>query len=342
MAKEAKIKCLVFDLDNTLWQGVLSEGGGKELISGMREFITELDRRGIIMSIASKNNFDAAMENLKHFSLEEYFLCPEINWGAKSDSLKNIISNLGIKQGSVAFIDDNQFERDEVAFSLPDVRTYDAADFKNLLQADEFCPAFITEDAKNRRSMYLADFARREDEKAFGGSAEEFLMTLDMKLKISPVTEGDLRRVHELTLRTHQLNSTGYTYDFDELKALINSPDHVFLIASLNDKYGDSGKVGIMLLEKLKGAYMLKLLIVSCRVMSRGVGTALLTHAVKLAKAEGKKLYAEFRETEHNRIMYITYKMMGFDEAEEKGADILLEYAEEQAPDYPPYLDIKA
>ncbi|MBQ8208393.1 MAG: HAD-IIIC family phosphatase [Clostridia bacterium] len=340
MAREAKIKCLVFDLDCTLWQGVLSEGGGKELVPGMREFITELDRRGIIMSIASKNEEEAAMANLRSFGLDEYFLCPEIGWGAKSESLKNIISNLGIKAGSVAFLDDNPFERDEVAFALPDVRCYDAAKFKSLLLADELSPAFITEDAKNRRSMYRADFARKNDEKSFGGSAEEFLMTLGMKLEIAPVSEGDLRRVHELTLRTHQLNSTGYTYDFDELSALIDSPDHIFLIASLTDKYGDSGKVGIMLMEKQKDAYMLKLLIVSCRVMSRGVGTALLTYAVRLAKADGKRLTAEFRETEHNRIMYITYKMMGFEEAEENGSDILLEYAEDDAPEYPPYLDI--
>ena len=341
MAREEKIKCLIFDLDGTLWSGVLSEGGGRELTRGMREFVYELDRRGIVMSIASKNDFEAAMTNLRRFGLEEYFLCPEINWGAKSASIKNIISSLGIKAGSVALLDDNPFERDEVSFAMPDVRVYDAADFKDLPDREEFCPAFITEDAKNRRKMYRADFARREDEKAFGGSAEEFLKTLDMKLEISHVTENDLKRVHELTLRTHQLNSTGYTYDFDELKALIYSREHIFLIASLKDKYGDSGKVGIMLMEKNEGAYTLKLLIVSCRVMSRGVGTALLTHAIKLAKSENKRLLANFRETEHNRIMYITYKMMGFDEAEENGSDILLEFAEAEAPEYPPYLDIK-
>ncbi len=341
MAKEAKIKCLVFDLDCTLWQGILSEGGGKELIVGMADFIYELDRRGIIMSIASKNDFEGAMANLRRFGLDKYFLCPRINWGAKSDSIKSIIADLGIKAGSVAFIDDNPFERDEVAFALPDVRTYDAADFASLPGLEEFNPYFITEDASRRRDMYRADFARKEDEKGFVGSAEEFLMTLGMKLDISPVTEKDLMRVHELTLRTHQLNSTGYTYDYEELRKFIDSPRHVFLIASLCDKYGDSGKVGLVLMEKNEDAYRLKLLIVSCRVMSRGVGTALLICAIRLARADGKGLVAEFRETEHNRIMYITYKMMGFEEKEENGEDILLGYAEEQIPEYPPYLDVK-
>ncbi|MBE6538227.1 MAG: HAD-IIIC family phosphatase [Ruminococcaceae bacterium] len=341
MAREAKIKCLVFDLDSTLWQGVLSEGGGDELIPGMKEFILELDKRGIVMSIASKNEESAALKNLRRFGLEEYFLCPEIGWGAKSESVKNIISSLGIKEGSVGFIDDNPFERDEVAFALPDVRTYDAAEFEDLLTLDEFCPTFITEDAKNRRNMYRADFARKKDEQSFGGSTEEFLMTLGMKLRISRVSEEDLRRVHELTLRTHQLNSTGYTYDFDELRAFIDSPDHIFIIASLEDKYGDSGKVGIILLQKQDGAYLLKLLIVSCRVMSRGVGTALLVHAVRLAKNNGARLLAEFKETEHNRIMYITYKMMGFEDIGEDGDELLLEYMDEALPEYPPYLHLE-
>ncbi|MBR4296198.1 MAG: HAD-IIIC family phosphatase [Clostridia bacterium] len=341
MAKEAKIKCLVFDLDRTLWHGILSEGGGKELIEGMREFVLELDRRGIVMSIASKNDENAAMKNLRLLGLEEYFLCPKINWGAKSESIKNIISSLGIKQGAVAFIDDNPFERDEVAFALPDVRTYDALEFDKMLEYDEFCPVFITEDAKNRRSMYRADFERKEDEAAFGGSAEEFLSTLGMNLKISKVTKEDLRRVHELTVRTHQLNSTGYTYSFEELEAMIDSPDHIFLIASLEDKYGDSGKVGILLIEKSGDTYLLKLLIVSCRVMSRGIGTALLTYAVRLAALNGVKLLAEFKETEHNRIMYITYKLMGFEEIEENGNDILLGFADDELPEFPEYLRVE-
>ncbi|MEE0970180.1 MAG: HAD-IIIC family phosphatase [Clostridia bacterium] len=340
MAREEKIKCLIFDLDCTVWEGVLSEGGGKRLVDGMREFISELDRRGIIMSIASKNEHETAMKVLDTFGISDYFLCPRIGWGAKSESVKGITEDLGIKLGSVAFIDDNPFERDEVAFAYPDVRCYDAADFSELLERAEFNPVFITEDAKNRREMYIADFARKNDEKSFGGSAEEFLLTLGMDLSISPVTESDLERVHELTLRTHQLNSTGYTYDFDELKSLIDSDEYVFLVARLHDKYGDSGKVGIMLLRKTESAYILKLLIVSCRVMSRGVGTALLTHAVRLAREEEKDLLAEFKETEHNRIMYITYKMAGFEEAEENGSDILLRYSEEELPEYPPYLNI--
>lgn len=340
MAVEKTIKCLVFDLDNTVWKGVLSEGGGNELLSGVRELITTLDSRGIIMSIASKNDESAALARLREFGLEDYFLCPQISWGAKSASIENIIATLNIKEGAVAFVDDTAFERDEVRFRLPSVRVYDAKEIPQLLSLPEFTPTFITEDAINRRNMYRADMKRVSDEKNFDGSADEFLSTLGMHLTISRITEKDLERVEELTLRTHQLNSTGYTYDYDELKKLIYSPDHIFLIASLVDKYGDSGKVGIMLLEKQSDRLVIKLLIISCRVMTRGIGTALLIHAVRVASERGVKLCAEFLETEHNRIMYITYKLMGFDEVFEDGNKLLLEYVDTELPEYPAYLEV--
>lgn len=342
MAREEKIKCLVFDLDNTVWKGVLSEGGGWELIPGIKDFIFELDRRGIIMSIASKNDEKAALDRLRYFGLEEYFLCPQISWLPKSQSIEKIIKILNIKAGSIAFIDDNIFERDEVEFWNSDIRTYDAPDFTSLTQLPEFTPRFITEDAKNRRNMYRADIKRCDDELNFGGSSEEFLKTLDMRLTLSRVTEDDLKRVEELTIRTHQLNSTGYTYSYEELRELISSENHIFMIASLCDKYGESGKVGIILLEKQGAGYVIKLLIVSCRVMSRGIGTAMLIYAIRLALKEGKKLSAEFFETEHNRIMYITYKLMGFEEASDNGGQLLLEYIEKEPPEYPKHLWVNA
>jgi FkbH-like protein len=190
--------------------------------------------------------------------------------------------------------------------------------------------------------MYRADLTRQAAERDFSGSAEEFLSTLDMRLDISPVTESDLQRVEELTVRTHQLNSTGYTYSYEELLALSQSPNHIFRIYGLKDRYGDSGKVGLLLLENGAEALRLKLLIVSCRVMSRGIGSALLSYATQLAALMGKKLQAEFFETEHNRIMYITYKLAGFEEIQESGSELLLEYQKSEPMAFPPYLTVTA
>ena len=145
----------------------------------------------------------------------------------------------------------------------------------------------------------------------------------------------------ELTVRTHQLNSTGYTYSFSELRELMTRPDWIFRVAALEDDYGDSGKVGIMLLKRQEGELVLKLLIVSCRVMSRGVGSALLAYATILAAREGRALLAEFRETEYNRIMYITYKLAGFEEQSEAGDKLLLRYGESEPLTLPDYLDFR-
>lgn len=338
--KPAQIKCVVWDLDGTVWEGVLSEGGAARLRDGVLDTIHELDRRGIIQSIASKNDHDAAMKKLTEFGIEDYFLCPQISWDAKSTSVRTILETLNLKPEAVAFVDDNPFERDEVRFAHPKVRTYDASEAAVLPEKAEFQVRFITEDSANRRKMYQADIDRQTAEHSFGGSAEEFLSTLHMRMDISRVTEKDLRRVEELTIRTHQLNSTGYTFSYEELLALSQSPDHIFRICGLHDDYGDSGKVGLLLLENRPDALHLKLLIVSCRVMTRGIGSALLAYATQLAHSLGKKLQAEFLETEHNRIMYITYKLAGFEEVEEDGERLLLEYTGEDAIPFPPYLTV--
>ena len=339
--KNGPVKCVVWDLDNTVWDGVLTEGGGHSLLPGVKDTIEALDRRGIIHSISSKNDYESAVKRLADFGLLEYFLCPQISWNPKSDGIRTILSLLNLKPEAVAFVDDSAFERDEVAFSLPEVRTYPAEDAKTLVQRPEFQVRFVTEDAANRRKMYQADLNRQSAEEQFTGNNEEFLETLHMKLDISRVTEPDLQRVEELTVRTHQLNSTGYTYSYEELLRLAGSPDHIFLICGLNDDYGSSGKVGLLLLEETETVLTLKLLIVSCRVMTRGIGTALLAYATQLAAGKNKKLRAEFLETEHNRIMYITYKLAGFEEIREDGSNLLLEFQGSDPMEFPDYLDVK-
>ncbi|HWQ75200.1 MAG TPA: HAD-IIIC family phosphatase [Syntrophomonas sp.] len=344
-----KVKCLVWDLDNTLWEGTLLEDSDVKLKPGMREILEELDRRGILLSIASKNDHSDAVAKLRHLGVEEYFIYPQINWNSKAQSVKSIAEGINIGIDALAFIDDQSFEREDVKFSCPEVLTIDAADYQKLTEMEEIMPRFITEDSRKRRLMYLSDLQRKSDEGAFEGSNEEFLATLDMKLTIAPVQEGDLERVEELTLRTNQLNSTGFTYDFDELASFITSEKHTFLIAGLDDKYGTYGKIGLVLLEETEGAIEIKLLLMSCRVMTRGIGAALLIHIVKLAQARGKKLRAQFVSTGRNRVMYITYKLMGFEETEASENDNddggeskveILEYRGKADGEYPGYLKV--
>jgi len=340
MAEEKKIKVLVWDLDNTLWDGTLLEDDNVSLFPGVEETLRELDRRGILLSIASKNEAAPVEAKLRELGLWELFLYPQINWNSKAVSVANIAKALNLGLDSFAFIDDQAFERDDVLSANPAVRVYDASQRNDILSRSEFTPRFITEDSARRREMYRSDLERRADEESYSGSAEDFLATLDMELTIAPVCPGDLERVEELTLRTNQLNSTGYTYDFDELSAFMDSPKHKFLISSLSDRYGAYGKIGLMLMEEQSDCFELKLLLMSCRVMTRGIGSALLVHALKIAERAGKSLRAQFVDTGRNRMMYITYKLMGFEEIEEKGDWCLLEYQGESERSYPEYLKL--
>lgn len=337
MCEPKRIKCLVWDLDRTLWEGTLSEGGGGVLREGVRETLEELDRRGILFSIASKNEYGPVLRRLEELGVAEYFLCPQISWDEKSEGIRRIAEALNLKLEAFALIDDNVFERDAVQYALPSVSVYPETAVTTLKTLPEFTPRFITKDSQNRRRMYQADLVRREAKTHFQ-SDDEFLRTLNIHAEIRPVIEDDLQRVEELTIRTHQLNSTGYTYSYDELVELAHSPDYIFQVCGLKDKYGDSGKVGLLLLKREDEALTIKLLIVSCRVMAYGIGSALLTHAIRLAAEQKKRLRAEFLETEHNRIMYVTYKFAGFEEIEEQGDRLLLEYHGEETPELPSHI----
>jgi FkbH-like protein len=337
------VKCVVWDLDNTLWDGILLESNEVTLKSGVVDIIKELDRRGILNSIASKNNHNEALQKLKAFNIDQYFLYPEINWNAKSVSIGKIQKNLNIGIDTFLFIDDQIFEREEVAFLYPEVRCVDALDYLNLLEYPELNPRFITEDSSRRRVMYLEDAYRKEEEDNYQGPQEEFLKGLNMAFIISEAQEEDLKRVKELTERTHQLNSTGITFDYDELQAFIQSENHRLLICELQDKYGTYGKIGLALATLHDDEWHLRLLLMSCRVMTRGVGSILLYYIMNECKQEGKILKADFLRTDKNKIMYLTYKFANFIETSRDDATGKIQFENDLSfiPAYPAFIDLK-
>lgn len=318
-AKREPIKLLVWDLDNTIWQGTLLEGDAVRVRDGVHATLKALDERGILHSIASKNDHDLAMEKLKEAGLDEYFLYPQVNWNAKSSSIRSIAGSINIGLDSVAFIDDEQYEREEVKHSFPEVMILDASEMGTLLQRPEFKPAVVTEESAQRRQLYRADMERKRAEEQFVGPSEEFLATLEIDFTIASLQEEDLKRAEELTVRTHQLNTTGYVYSIEELNAFRQSPDHVFFVASLKDRFGSYGKIGLTLIEKGSEFWTIKLLLMSCRVMSLGVGTIMMNHALNLARVAGVQLQAEFLASQRNRMMLLTYKLAGFREVERSG-----------------------
>jgi len=334
------IKCVIWDLDDTLWDGILLESPEVRLKPGIVDVIRTLDERGILQSIASRNNEDQAMAKLRAFGLAEYFLYPQINWQPKSQSIAEITKLINIGGDAVAFIDDQPFERDEVLHSLPKTLCLDASIVPSLLAMAELNPRFVTDESRLRRQMYQSDIVRKQAEESFVGAPQEFLASLRMQMTIAPATLADLQRAEELTLRTNQLNTTGYTYSYDELRGFLQSPDHQLLIASLVDRYGTYGKIGLSLIERQGDAWICKLLLMSCRVMSRGVGTVLINHIRMAARDAGVSLRAEFIENDRNRQMYITYKLLGFKEISRDGRKSILEANLQQIPPHPPFINI--
>jgi len=338
---EKNIKCIVWDLDNTLWEGILVEGDEVRLKPHIKDIIRTLDGRGILHSIASRNDYNDAMNKLREFGLADFFVFYEISWNAKSESVGKIQNNLNVQPNSIMFVDDDVFEREEVQHVHPDVICFDSAQYELLLDHPMLLPCVITTEACQRRLMYLAEMKRRESEEEYKGPRQDFLASLKMKFSIFPAREEDLMRAEELTVRTNQLNATGKVYSYDELKEFISSDTHELLICELEDRFGSYGKIGLALIETMKASLHLKLLLMSCRVMTRGVGTVLLSHIMRIAKGMNKALRTDFRHTGKNRMMYIALKFSGFREVESKfQGEVIFEADLTKIKPFPPYMEV--
>ncbi|PZG47437.1 hypothetical protein C1I98_13520 [Spongiactinospora gelatinilytica] len=340
MSDRKPVKCLVWDLDNTLWDGVLLEGDDVRPFPQAVATLKALDERGVLHSIASRNEPEPTLAKLREFGLEEYFLYPQIGWQPKSASLKAIAADINIGVDALAFVDDQPYEREEVAFSLPEVLVLDAVQVADIPGMPEFTQRFVTADSRRRRQMYQADQHRKTAEADFEGAQEAFLRSLDMRFTIKEAVRDDLQRAEELTLRTNQLNTTGYTYSYAELESFLDSDRHLLLTAALEDRYGPYGTIGLALIEKSGTDWTIKLLLMSCRVMSRGVGTILINHIKRLARDAGARLLGEFVQTGRNRQMLITYKFNRFTEAERRGDLVLFQADLEAIPPDPDHVQV--
>src|SRR5262245_46394862 len=156
------------------------------------EVIQTLDRRGILQSIASRNNYDHAMDQLRRFGLAEYFLYPQINWGSKAASLKTIASSINIGLDAVAFIDDQEFEGDERAFLVAGASSIAPVRLESLRARPNMNPRLMPTDSRLRRLMYISDLERKKAEESSIGSQEEFLATVKVDLKLGPAKPEDL------------------------------------------------------------------------------------------------------------------------------------------------------
>lgn len=309
------VKCLVWDLDGTLWDGTLLEGDDIRPREGAAQVIAELDARGILQSVCSRNDHEDAWQRLRGLGLDHYFVYPQIGFGRKSDAVRRIADRLQFDLGTIAFIDDQPAERAEVLFHLPQVRCYAADEMNSLPGMAVFRPPVVTADARRRRQLYRAGQERDAERAAFSGSDEEFLRSLALTMRVIRASNEDLGRAAELTVRTSQMNATGLHYREDQLRVLRADPSQEILVVSLTDRFGPYGTVGVVLLGRHPTVWHLKLLATSCRVMPCGAGAVILNWLIGQASRVGVHVVADFRATSRNRIAELAYRFAGLGES---------------------------
>jgi FkbH-like protein len=320
------VKCVVWDLDDTVWAGTLLEDVDVRVNPAAVAAIRTLDRRGVLHSVASHNDADLAQAKLEELGLAEYFLVPQINWRPKSVSVRAVADALGIGVDALAYVDDQPYHLGEVGAALPEVRRYPAERIPTLVDLPELNSTTVSTDARRRRSLYRSQHRRDADEHAFTGPREDFLAGLRMVATVSPAGAADLARAEELTARTHQLNTTGVTYGRDELATLAGAADHRLLVTELTDEYGSYGTVGLTLLDFGPQQWDLRLFLLSCRVLTRGLGACLLAGLAGAARDAGVRLRARFVPSGRNRAMLVALRFSGFAIVAEDGDGMLLEH----------------
>ena len=306
------LKCVVWDLDNTLWRGTLAEGDDVQTVPLAQQLVERLEHAGIVQSVASKNDPDHAAAALTALGFADRFVYPQISWSAKSTSVRRIGELLNIATDAIVLLDDSAYERAEVAAGVSGVRCYSLPDFAVRIDRDQLLPSELTAEAARRPDAYRQEANRKAAEAEFAGAPAEFLASLNMVLNLRMAGPGDLDRASELTERTSQLNTTGHTFTPTELAGYADDPNRHVLVAELQDRFGDYGRVGLCLVRRDTGHWLIELLLMSCRVMGRNVGTACLGALAGLAARHNVTLRAYYRPTPRNRQMRITYGFLGF------------------------------
>lgn len=324
----SKVKCVIWDLDNTLWRGILAEDTANNLRirPEAMELIKKLDEKGIIQSIASKNNFDDAWAVIEKLQLQDYFLYPAIHWGPKSGSLKEIAEKLNVNVDTFAFIDDSPFERAEVQSVLPQVRVYSDEQISELLGYPEFNVP-VTEMSRMRRASYLADIQRNRIKDSFSGDYDRFLLSCGMKLSLFiPTEKKDIERCLELIQRSNQLNLSGRRYTSDEFDLLLLRAGTLNIALHCSDKFGDYGIVGFASVEATDKNFIVRDFVLSCRVAQKRVEHAFFTWLAARARSCGKaSLQANLIRTERNKPLSLVFDDMSFSAIKSVGNNVLLE-----------------
>ena len=319
-------KCLILDLDNTVWGGVIGDDGleGIELGHGLgigkaftefQMWIKKLKQRGVIICVASKNNEETAKEPFeKHpdmiLKLDDIAVF-QANWETKVDNIRTIQGILNIGYDSMVFLDDNPFERNIVRENIPGITVPELPE--DLYSLNLFETASYSNADKDRTKQYQVEAKRVSLSKTFTNEAD-FLKSLNMISTVSGFTKFNTPRVAQLSQRSNQFNLRTVRYTEADIESMAQNPDVIDLSFTLEDKFGDNGLIAVIIMKKQdEETLFVDTWFMSCRVLKRGMENFTLNTMVEYAKAKGyKRIVGEYIPSLKNKMVEMHYPNLGF------------------------------
>ena len=325
-------KCIVLDLDNTLWGGIIGEDGfdniklgdgpiGRSFVEFQKRLLA-LNQRGIILAINSKNNFGDAIDVIKkHPNMilrGDNFACVKINWDDKVSNLQKIAEELNIGLDSMVFFDDDPINQEYVRESLPEVLVVnlpkDSSQYAQIItEMKEFDVLKITEEDTKRSDMYLGQKKRKELENKVG-DFNEFLKQMNIEVNLQKANSFSIPRISQLTLKTNQFNLTTKRYQEEEISKFSSSEDKIVECVQVSDKFGDNGITGTYIIEKKNNEeWIIDTFLLSCRIMGRGIEEMMMNQIIEKGKLSGiKRIKGKFIPTAKNKPAENFYEELGF------------------------------
>lgn len=326
------VKCIVLDLDNTIWGGIVGDDGVNGIVLGgvgegeayvnFQNYLLELKKRGIVLAICSKNDETTARrvfrENSQMILKESDIAVFVANWDAKVDNIRAIQSALNLSFDSILFLDDNAFERNAVRHFLPDVMVWDLpedpADYvKGISEIGAFEASSFTAEDRTRSDMYIQESQRKQAQGTFTDLGE-YLRSLEMKATLLRFDSANMKRIVQLIQRSNQFNLTGYRYSEAECRQFMENEREYFpFYVSLRDKFGDYGIISIVMLKKQKPDLLIDTWLMSCRVLARGVEQYAMNFVFDYALKNGmKRVIGQYQPTDKNAMVKDFFAQFGF------------------------------
>jgi len=333
LRRSKKVKCLIVDLDDTMWKGIIRNVGVENLeirIDKERfhwNVLAILHARGILIGVISKN--DPYLESDIRAFIKEHlagteFVCFILNWEDKWKNLRQVQQQLNIGLDSIAFVDDSPFEREQMKAMLPEVRVYDQNIFEQLLYMPEFQPEYVTKESKKRAEFYIQENHRRQAQDTNSKSRDDFLEQCDFAIQVEKMQPYQVDRVCELIQRTNQLNTSIKRYTKEQVIAFNRENDCDIFTVTVSDKFGNYGLVGVCIGFHRQDVYEIDTLLFSCRIMSRGVEDYTLTSVLNHAKQKNfGKVILRFEKGPKNEQMRTILSNNNFVEFEDNGSSVV-------------------